>query len=353
MLVILHLLAATIAALLRGFFMDREILVLENLALRQQLIVLKRHHPKPQLAIADRAFWVTLRSLWTSWANALIIVKPDTVVRWHRLGFRWHWRRLSQRPRRGRPSSTELRELVVRMARENPTWGAPRIHGELLKLGYRISERTVSRFMRKAKRPRPDAIKLWLAFLRNHKEFIAAMDFFTVPTVTFKLLYALVIIHHGRRRILHLNFTEHPTADRVCQQLRDTLFDEPPIRHLTLDRDSKFNDSVVELLRARGIDPVRTSYRSPWQNPVAERLVGTFRRDYLDHVIVLNEAHLRRLARDFVSYYHEDRTHLGLTKDTPAGRSVDRRPTATSEIISEPRLGGLHHRYRWAQAQAA
>jgi transposase InsO family protein len=240
--------------------------------------------------------------------------------------------------------SRELRQLIFRMVVENPTWEAPRIHGELKMLGFDISERTVLRWMRKALRS-PEPAKRWAAFLRNHREAIAAMDFFTVPTLTFGVLYCFFVIGHDRRRILHYNVTRHPSSEWVSQQLRETFpYDAAP-KYLIFDRATNFNEEVVGTIKSFGIEPKRTSFRSPWQNGVAERFVGNCRRDMLDHVIVLNERHLKRLMSEYVHYYHDDRTHLGLKKQTPAGRSPVEKPGPSGQVISMPRLGGLHHRY--------
>ena len=240
--------------------------------------------------------------------------------------------------------SKEVRVLIFRMVAENPTWGAPRIHGELLKLGFDLSERSVSRWVRRAPR-NPDPAKRWLTFLRNHREAIAAMDFFTVPTLTFGVLYCFFVIGHDRRKILHFNVTQNPNAVWVAQQLREAWAYKQPHRFLLFDRDSKFGVDVISVVRDTGSQPTRTAFRSPWQNGVAERWVGSCRRDLLEHVIVLNERHLKRLMGEYVRYYHEDRRHLGLAKDTPAGRPTAIRSGAGSEIQSLPRLGGLHHRY--------
>ena len=234
------------------------------------------------------------------------------------------------------------------MTKENPSWGAPRVHGELLKLGFDIAERTVSRYL--AQRPgSEEARQKWLAFLNNHREAIAAMNFFTVPTLTFRLLYCFFVIDHSRRRILHFNVTAHPTAEWVCQQLREAFPEVSPYKYAILDRDTKFSTEVSDLLKASAIEPVQTSIRCPWQNGTAERWVGTARRECFDHVIVINEAHVRRLGRVFIDYYHEDRTHLGLEKDTPAGRPTESKPDG-AVLESVPRLGGLHHRYVWKAA---
>jgi len=238
----------------------------------------------------------------------------------------------------------EVRVLIFRMVAENPTWGAPRIHGELLKLGFDLSERSVSRWVRRAPRD-PDPATRWLTFLRNHREAIAAMDFFTVPTLTFGVLYCFFVIGHDRRKILHFNVTQNPNAVWVAQQLREAWAYKQPHRFLLFDRDSKFGVDVISVVRDMGSQPTRTAFRSPWQNGVAERWVGSCRRDLLEHVIVLNERHLKRLMGEYVRYYHEDRTHLGLAKDTPAGRPAAIRSGTGSEIQSLPRLGGLHHRY--------
>lgn len=251
----------------------------------------------------------------------------------------------------GRPRiSSELRELIARMAKENPTWGAPRIHGELLKLGFKVSERTVSRYLARVGRNNKDARKLWSVFLKNHREVIAAMDFFTVPTATFRALYCFFVIGHSRRRILHFNATEHPTSPWIVQQLREAFPEDTAARYLILDRDRKYEGEAAEVLESLRSRLIRTAYRSPWQNGVAERWVGSCRRELLDHVIILNEAHLRRLIREYLRYYHVDRTHDGMGKDTPEKRPVERREAGHGRLVALPRVGGLHHRYTWRVA---
>jgi putative transposase len=269
------------------------------------------------------------------------------VVGWHRAGFRLYWKWISRaRPKGGRkPVSKEVRALIFQTVAENPTWGAPRIHGELLKLGFDLSEPTVSRWVRRAPRP-PDPARRWLTFLKNHREAIPAMDFFTVPTLTFGILYCFFVIGHDRRRILHHSVTRNPNALWVALQLHEAWeCGQPPQRFLIFDRDAKFSAAVVATVQAMGSQPIRTAFRSPWQNGIAERWIGSIRRDLLDHVIVLNRRYLNRLPNECVRYYHEDRTHLGLEKDTPGGRVVASEPSNCHKVISLPRLGGLHHRY--------
>ena len=329
----------TLVRLLRA----RRSLLLENLALRQQLAVLKRRHPRPRIGWLDKLFWVAVRRFWAEWKKSLIVVTPETVVRWHRAGFRLYWRLISRaRTQVGRrPTSKEVRELIFRMVAENPTWGAPRIHGELLMLGFDLSERTISRWMKRAPRD-PEPAKLWGAFLRNHREAIAAMDFFAAPTITFGVLYCFFVISHDRRRILHFNVTKHPTSSWIIQQLREAFPFESASKFLIFDRDAKYGLEVPVAVRCLKINPMRTSFESPWQNGVAERWVESCRRDLLDHVIAVNERHLKRLLSEYVRYYHDDRTHLGLSKETPGGRV---RGAAQSRVVSHARLGGLHHRY--------
>jgi putative transposase len=331
------------------FFRSRSDTALEVLALRQQVAVLKRKRPRPVLNSLDRLFWTALRHFWSRWADVLVIVKPETVIGWHRAGFRLYWRWRS-RPRGGRPKITEeIRVLIRRLAQENPDWGAPRIHGELQKLGFVVSERSVARYLRRVRR-RGDPGKRWLTFLQNHREVIAAFDFFTVPTVTFQLLYCFFVIEHGRRRILHFNVTRYPTAEWVVQQLREAFPEAGPYRYAVFDRDATFQEAVITFLKATGLKPKRTSLQAPWQNGIAERWVGSCRREILDHVIALNEQHLRRLIVDYVNYHHEDRIHDSLEKDTPNRRTVEPKAAAKATVISMPRLGGLHHRYAWREA---
>src|SRR6266851_2523422 len=252
----------TLVRLLRA----RRSLLLENLALRQQLAVLKRRHPRPRLDLLDKLFSVAIRRFWSGWQQSLIAVTPETVVRWHRGGFRLYWKLISRvrRPIGRRQTSKEVRELIFRMAVENPTWGAPRIHGELLMLSFEVSERTVSRWMKRAPRD-PEPATRWLTFLRNHREAIAAMDFFTVPTITFGVLYCFFVISHDRRRILHFNVTKHPTSLWIVQQLREAFPFQPAAKFLIFDHDRKYGFEVPAAILSMKIVRIQTSRQSPWQ----------------------------------------------------------------------------------------
>lgn len=338
----LRLLFGLIPCVLRS----RQYLLLEILSLRQQLAVLNVRHPRPKLAPADKLFWVLLRRFWPRWRSVLVLVQPETVVDWHRSGFKLHWKWISRHrsPAGRRCVSKELRDLIFQMVAENRTWGAPRIHGELKILGFDISERTVLNWMRKAPRP-PKPAKQWLTFLRNHREAIAAMDFFTVTTLTFGLLHCFVVISHDRRKVLHFNVTRHPGSAWVAQQLREAFPCDSAPQYLIFDRAKNFGEEVLTTITDLGIKPKRISFRSPWQNGIAERWVGNCRRDLLDHVIVLNEHHLKRLLSEYVRYYHDDRTHLGLNKETPGCRVAAKCADRSCRVLCMPRLGGLHHRY--------
>ena len=303
--IMLGVLWLALGSLLR-IFRNRQDLIFENFVLRQQLTVLKRRRPRPALNLFDKFFWVAISRLWSRWKQAVIMVTPETVVRWHRAGFRMYWRLISRvrEPVGRRPTPKELRELIFRMVAENPTWGAPRIHGELLMLGFDISERTISRWMKRAPRD-PEPGTRWPATLRNHQEVIAAMDFFTVPTISFGVPYCFFVIAHDRRRVLHCNVTKHPTSQWVVQQLREAFpFGSVP-RFLIFDRDRKYGVEVPAAVRSLGIEAIQTSFESPWQNGVAERWIESCRRELLDHVIAVNERHLKRLLFDYVRYHND------------------------------------------------
>jgi transposase InsO family protein len=233
------------------------------------------------------------------------------------------------------------------MADEKPLWGAPRIHGELLKLGIELSERTVSSILRRL--PSSHKGQPWKTFLKNHATEICSMDFFTVPTFNFKLLYVLVILSHDRRRVVHFNITSHPTALWSLQQVREAFPWNHNPKYLIRDRDSIYGNSFQQGVKAMGIKQIQTSYKSPWQNGFVERVIGTIRRDCLDHHIILSQKHLQKVLGEYLEYYHQDRTHYGLNKDTPELRLVEKKPEG-GKIVALPRCGGLHHRYVWKQA---
>ena len=330
-----------------ALFRSRDEQAIVELALRQQLAVYAHDRSRPRLSPLDRTFWVAFSRLWPRWKDHLVVVRPETVVRWHREGFRRYWRSIST-PGPGRPPiSNEVRELIVRMATEN-RWRARKIQAELMKLGIRVSLATVSRYVPKTK-PDPSQQQRWMTFLRNHKDVIAGMDFIVVPTVRFRLLYVWFAIDHGRRRVLHFNVTASPTARWVIQQLRETFPDEPTHRFLIYDNDSIFSTAVTQAIRSFEIDPKRTAFRSPWQNGIAERFVGSVRRELLDHVVILSEDHLRRLLGEYADYYNDERVHTSIG-DAPVGRPVESRPSEHAKVIGLPRVGGLHHRYRWRDA---
>ena len=315
--------------------------VLENLALRQQLAVLTRTVKRPQLRSTDRLFWILLAKGWRDWRSALIIVQPDTVVRWHRQWLRRRWTRLSQRRVPAGPATNStIRALVRTMTTANPLWGAPRIHGELGKLGITVSERTVSRLLRRPRRP---PSQTWRTFLTNHVATLVSMDFFTVPTLTGRVLFVLVLLSHQRRRIIHVNITEHPTAAWTAQQMIEAFPEDTAPRWLLRDRDAIYGDVFRRRVASMGIGEVVSSPSSPWQNPYAERLIGSLRRECLDHVIVLGDRHLRHLLTAYLTYYHGARTHLALEKDAPTTRRVQT-PTE-GRVVAFPEVGGLHHRY--------
>ncbi len=337
----MHKIIKTLLSVFREIFVGRAALHTEILALRQQVAVLKRKRPRPSLRILDRVFWIILSYLWPGWRHSLVIVRPETVIAWHRKGFRLFWTWKSRRGKPGRPPvSREIRNLIRRMSRENTLWGAPRIHGELLKLGFSFSQAAVSKYM--VRYPSPPS-QSWRTFLTNHVDCLASIDFFVVPTATFRLLFGLIVLHHERRQIVHFGVTVNPTMAWVAQQIREAFPWETKPRYLLRDRDAvygvEFRDRVVSM----GIEEVITAPRSPWQNPYVERVIGTLRRECLDHVIIINEGHLRRILRSYLDYYHGSRTHLSLCKDTPYGRPVQ--PASSGKVVSLPKVGGLHHRY--------
>jgi putative transposase len=316
-------------------------LALENLALHQQLAVYKRTVPRPKLRTTDRLFWVALARVWRGWRQPLVIVTPDTILRWQRRRFREHWTKLSGRPTRGRPPvNLEITALVTRMAAANPLWGAPRIHGELRKLGIDVAERTVSRLMPKRRSP---PSQTWRTFLTNHVRDFVSIDFFTVPAARLRVLFVFVVLAHDRRRVLHFNVTEHPTAAWAAQQIVDALPNDSAPAYLLRDRDQVYDQQFRHRVKRMGIEEVLTAPHSPWQNPFAERLIGSIRRECLDHVLVLGERHLRRILTRYFRYYQQARTHLALDKDAPDVRPVEL-PDA-GRIVQITEVGGLHHRY--------
>jgi transposase InsO family protein len=328
-----------VLAILVSPFRSKARLEAEIATLRQQLIVLQRKsRGRVRLTHGDRLLFVQLYRWFPSILPVLQIVRPETLVRWHRAGFRSYWRWKS-RNRGGRPQiDTDLRALIGQMSLDNPLWGAPRIHGELLKLGFEVAQSTVAKYMKRHVGPPGQS---WWTFLRNHMPEIAAMDLFVVPTLAFNLLYGFIIVRLDRRELVWIAVTNSPTADWIARQITEAFPWESAPRDLIRDRDRVFGSVVRQRLRAMGIRDKPIAPRSPWQNGFAERLIGSIRRECLDHVIVYGEAHLRHLLRAYASYYNATRTHRSLDKDAPVHRPVQ----LVGGLKSRPILGGLHHQY--------
>jgi transposase InsO family protein len=312
---------------------------LENLVLRHQLHVLRCQRPgRLRLFAFDRLLWVVLYRLWPRCLEMMVLVKPATVIQWHREGFRlfWHWR-----SRSGRPSAErEIRDLIRQMSSANPLWGAPRIHGELLKLGIEVSQATVAKYM---VRRRGTPSQNWRTFLGNHAKGIAAIDMFVVASASFRLLYVMIILAHDRRKIICTAVTEHPTAAWLSRQVTEAFPWDTAPRYLLRDRDASYGSDFRSRVEAMGITEVITAPRSPWQNAYVERVIGSIRRECLDHLVIFNERHLRRVLSSYVDYYQRTRTHLSLDKDCPDSRPIQLR--SLGRVVAIPKVGGLHHRY--------
>src|SRR5215472_6812820 len=332
----------TFLTVLLSILRSRAALELENVALRHQIGVLQSSASKrPKLTSKDRLLWMCLSRLWSGWRSALAIVQPETVLAWHRAGFRlfWTWKVRLGQP--GRPViSREVRDLIREMCRENPSWGAPRLHGELLKLGINIAESSVSKYMVRRNKPPSQS---WRTFLENHAQQLVSVDFFTVPTIRFQVLYVFLVLAHDRRRILHFNVTAHPTAEWTAQHLREAFPYAQVPRYLLSDRDAIFGREFQQQVRDMGICEVLSAPRSPWQRAYIERVIGSIRRECLDHVIVFHESSLRRTLKSYFEYYHRSRTHLSLGKDTPEPRAIQ--SPEVGSVVAVPQVGGLHHRY--------
>ncbi len=304
---------------LRAALSSRQNLVLENLALRQQLAVLSRQSRRPRLAPSDRLFWSFLSQLWPRWQSAVVFVQPETIIRWQRIAWQRYWTWKSRRSASpGRPRiPKEVRELIRRLAGENPRWGSVRIVGELRKLGYEVSTQTVRRYRQRAIRRPPS--QSWRTFLRNHSGHIWATDFFTVHTLTLKTLYVSLFISRDRRQLVHLNVTPHPRAEWVWQQLIEaTPWGQQP-KFLIRDRDCCYGGSFNPRAARLGIEAILTPIRAPKANAVAERVIGTLRRECLDHMIIVNERHLRAVLREHEAHYNNGRPHRTLDLETPTG----------------------------------
>ena len=335
MIAVLRLLVAAA----RSCFRSRFRLQTENLVLRHQINILRRAAPsRVRPTSVERLWFVWLYRLWPGVLRAVAIIRPETVVRWHRQGWRayWNWK---SRDTSGRPRvPKDVRDLIREISLANPLWGAPRIHGELLKLGIEIAQSTVSKYMPKGGRP---SGQTWWTFLRNHADGIASIDLFVVPTITFKLLFGLVIMRHSRRQIVHFAVTAHPTAEWLAQQITEAFSWDSAPRYLVRDRDRSYGEIFQHRVRSMGIRDRPIAPRSPWQNAYVERLIGSIRRECLDHLVIFNETHLRRALSAYATYYNAIRTHLTLRKDAPLGRCTQRAGT----ITRVPHVGGLHHAF--------
>ena len=326
-------------------FRRRASLELEVIALRHQLMVLKRRsRPRSRhkkIGNGDRLFWVLLFRLWPQCIKFLSIVKPITLVKWHSQGFKLYWTWRSRRRKGSRRMPTSVHELIIRMREDNPLWGSGRIQGELLKLGYKISSCTIRKHL--PSRPHPPS-PTWKVFFRNHLDAMVAADSFVVVTSTYRLLYGFVVLGLKRRRILHFNVTEHPNQEWILDQIRQAFRGRPNLRYLLRDGDAVYGSLFSRQLKRMGIKQVVTASKCPWHNNHIESLIGTIRRECLNHIIVFNERHLKRILSSYVEYYNETRTHKSLGDDSPNSRVVQF-PNEGRKVVAIPQVGGLHHRY--------
>ena len=330
---------SALVACVAGLFRSRTSPHLEHLALRHQLAVYQHTIHCARLHPTDRLFWAWLSRLWPGWQSALAFMRPCTVMAWQRQCFRDHWQRLSQRGTPGRPTlAKEVRDLIRAMWQANPTWGAPRIVGELRKRGLEVAKSTVETYRVRPKRPPSPT---WRAFLKHHVQDLVALDFFVVPTVTHKGLFVLLIVAHHRRRVVHCNVTEHPAAEWTAQQLIEACPRDEAPRDLLRDRGRIYGAYFRQRVRHMGIEAVLIAPKSPWQNPYVERLLGSIRRACLDHVMVLHERHLRRLLTASFRYHQHWRTHQALDMDGPVPRPAQRPDVGLIHEVSD--VGGLHH----------
>jgi putative transposase len=339
-----------LAGMLEDLIRSKPELVAENALLRQQLLVLRRGVKRPRCTPADRALLVLLASRVRAWRQALLIVQPDTLLRWHRQLFRGYWRRKSRAATSARQPKVgaETIALIREMAATNRLWGAERIRGELLKLDIRVAKWTVQKYLRDARPPRRNG-QAWATSLRNHAGDIWAGDFLPVTDLRFRPLYAFFVIAIGSRRVMHVGVTRHPTDTWGAQQLRAATPCEERPKYLIRDRDSKYGPAFTRVAAATGIEELRTAYHTPRQNGTCERFLGSVRRECLDHVLVLGEAHLRRVLREYVAYFNSARPHQGMQQripDGPAGSGVTAETRGKIRAISV--LGGLHHTYQHA-----
>jgi hypothetical protein len=337
----MHAVLSAVIAWISSLYRSRAALQPEVLALRHQLAIYRQSTRHPRIRPSDRILWSWLARTWSGWQDALIIVQPATVIAWQRRRFRDHWRKLCQSGKPGRPPIVrEIRDLIRRMSVANPLWGAPKIVGELRKIGIDVAKSTVEKYMIRTRRPPSPT---WMTFLRNHMSEMKTIDFFVVPTVTFEILFVFLILAHDRRRVLHFNVTSNPTAEWTAQQIVEAFpWDDVP-RYLLRDRDSIYGGHFRRRVTNPGIEEVVIARRSPWQNPHVERLIGSIRRECVNHMVVLSERHLKRILLGYFRFYHGWRTYQSLEMDAPDHRPVQQRESG--EIVEFPEVGGLHHHY--------
>lgn len=337
---------ASVFSIVFSTFWSRLSMKMETVALRHQLLVYQRRDKRPQVRPMDRIFWSLLSKLWRPWRKALYLVKPATVIAWRRKRFKQYWARLSRNGKPGRPPvDPRIVKLIRDISKTNPLWGSPHIKGELRKIGIYLAKATIEKYMvRHRKPPSPT----WRAFPGNHLKELVSIDSFAVPTVRNTVLYVFLVLAHDRRRVIHFSVTEHPTAEWAAQQIIEAFPWDTVPKYLLRDRDGIYGRHFQSRVQNMGIDEVKTAPRSPWQNPYVERLVGSIRRECLDHVIVLNEKHLKRILTEYLSYYHRYRTHLSLDMDCPEARPVQ--GEAMGNVIAFPEIGGLHHHYERRKA---